>query len=180
MMSNKKLLHFALLVFLFVSLGRATAAESPRTDNWVVWKRIAEGFEIAENKTWILPQGSKPRKFIFSAIRFNFGKYQIKLLSVADFSVRYREQIARDQKIDPNSSAIFDLGLGAIYNVNPFNASVLALAPAGFPASERKPIHLGLLKIDRKTVSPFVADGPSAVLCLTSPAPAVLRLRLTD
>jgi hypothetical protein len=161
-------------VCLFVTLSfldsGAAIAENPGRDSRVNWE-FAPGeshFETAFNQSWQLPPGSRIEKFQFSAIRFHLGYFQLKLISVADFAKQHVREIAESQKIDPSLTSLFELGLNAIYRATPFD-NILALVPAGFPASEKRPINLGLLRTDGITQSQLLDDGPSAILCLDSP-----------
>jgi len=159
------------LVGANLSIQRPARAEGLQPANHVDWQ-MAPGeqyFETALGQSWFLPAGARIEKFQFSAIRFNLGYFQLKLLGVADFAKRHQKDIAASQKIIPQLSSLFELGSMQIYNAKPYD-DILALVSAGFPASEGKPINLGLLKVDGMTQSQLLEDGPSAVLCLDSPA----------
>jgi hypothetical protein len=136
--------------------------------NTVKWESKEEGFAVAAKQTWHLPPGGKTSRFGFSAVRFHLGYFELRLLGIEEFSKTHRDKLTKSQNID---ASLFDLGLKAVYTVNPFNRPIRAVAPAGFLASERKPVNLGLLKVNGKTFSSLLDDGPSAVFCLQSPNP---------
>jgi hypothetical protein len=150
---------------LFCILRPAVADE-----NHVVWTALTgvDHFETALDQNWKLAPGSRIEAFQFSGIRFHLGYFELKLLGVADFAKRHPAQLAAPQKIDPSLDSLLDLGIGAIFKAHPYD-NIVALAPAGFPASERKPLSLGLLKVGGTTLSQLLDDGPTAVLCLNSP-----------
>lgn len=153
------------------SVGLPSAsAQGASSSSRVDWKPVPgeEHFEIALSQDWVLPAGSRIDRFRFSAIRFHLGYFQLKLLGVADFAKGHVEDIARPQNVDPSLSSLLELGLAAVFKAKPFQ-NLVAVVPAGFPASEKKPINLGLLKTDGVTQSQLLAEGPSAVLCLDSP-----------
>ncbi|OIQ76392.1 hypothetical protein GALL_419280 [mine drainage metagenome] len=160
------------LVSLWITIcpmAGAALAEN-LAQNRVSWT-LAGGeahFETAFDQSWQLPPGSRIEKFQFSAIRFHLGYFQIKLVGIADFAEQHSKELAVSQKIDPSLNALFELGLRAVLRAKPFD-QIMAVVPAGFPASEKKPINLGLLRIDGTTQSQLLDDGPSAILCLDSP-----------
>lgn len=162
--------NLSLLLLFSLAHPQISRAQSSTPGNHVKWQVVdgRDHFETALAQTWILPQGSRTEKFQFSAIRFDLGYFQLKLIGVSDFVKRNPKQIAGPQNANSSLSSLFELGLKAIYDAKPFG-DIVALAPAGFPASERKPINLGLLKTDDITLSQLLNDGPSAVLCLDSP-----------
>ena len=159
----------ALLAALGLDSG-AALAENPVRANRVNWELVSgeKYLEAAFSQNWRLPPGSRIEKFQFSAIRFHLGYFQLKLIGVADFAKQHAKEIAESQKIDPSLGSLFELGLSAIYRATAFD-NILAVIPAGFPASEKKPINLGLLRTDGITQSQLLDDGPSAILCLDSP-----------
>ncbi len=174
MVRNEKGAHLwaSLTLFILSSLApsQISRAQSSPPNNQVKWQSVEgrDHFETALAQTWTLPQGSRTERFQFSAIRFHLGYFQLKLIGVSDFVKRNPKQIANSQNANSNLSSLFELGLKAIYDAKPFD-DIIALAPGGFPASERKPINLGFLKTDGVTLSQVLNDGPSAILCLDSP-----------
>jgi hypothetical protein len=160
----------ALLAALGLVVCGAANAENPLRANRVNWEFVSgeKHLETALGQNWQLPPGSRIEKFQFSAIRFHLGYFQLKLVGIADFAKQHAREIAESQKIDPSLGSLFELGLNAIYRATAFD-NILAVIPAGFPASEKKPINLGLLRTDGITQSQLLDDGPSAILCLDSP-----------
>ena len=161
------------LVSISVILGfasNAVQAEPSTRENRVHWTFASgeEHFETAFSQIWHLPSGSRIEKFQFSAIRFHLGYFQLKLIGTADFAKHHAKQLGASQKVDPSLDSLFELGLSAVYRAKPFD-EIYSLIPAGFPATEKKPINLGLLRVDGSTQSQLLDDGPSAVLCLDSP-----------
>jgi hypothetical protein len=157
-------------IWLSAAMSSILSVVATAEENHVVWTNLAgeEHFETALDQSWQLPPGSRIDSFQFSAVRFHLGYFELKLLGVADFAKRNPKQIAAPQKVDPGLDSLLDLGLDAIFKARPFE-NIVALVPAGFPASERQPLNLGLLKIGGVTFSQLLDDGPTAVLCLNSP-----------
>jgi hypothetical protein len=157
----------AVVIATLIFVGNLRSAKS--ADDAVVWKMIGPSFEAAYDQRWQvrdLPDGAKPRSFKFSAIRFHLGYYELRLVNIADFARSKASLIARDQKIDQEFPALFELGVASVFRINPFDSPVVAVAPAGFPTSNREPTNLGLLKIGGVEKSKLLEKGPSAILCL--------------
>jgi hypothetical protein len=144
--------------------------------NQIVWKLIEPNFELAEDQTWVLPAGSRPQSFQFSAVRFHLGYFELRLLSVAEIAKQIEARASRNARSLTIPSGI-DLGLAVVYDANFLDQPIRAIVGAGFPASEGKPINLGLLRIDHRTLSELAPNGPSAVFCLHSPNKAYERFK---
>jgi hypothetical protein len=144
----------------------------------VVWKAIgSDELEAADVQRWRvrnLPPGAKPRSFEFSALRFHLGYYEIRLVSMDDYVRSKNDQIAQEQKVDKNLSALFELGVRTVFRINPFDDPIVAVAPGGFAKSNQEPTNLGYLKIngiERSKILPKAA-ALSAILCLNNaPSP---------
>jgi len=135
----------------------------------VNWKTVAQGFEIAENQRWEVKNpvaGRDAGGFVFTAARFHLGYFELRLVELAELARSHRERIARDQDADPSTPALFELGLRTVFKTNPFDARLVAVAPAGFPTSSQDSSSLGLLKIDGKERSRVLEKGPNALFCL--------------
>jgi hypothetical protein len=148
------------------------------SEDSVVWKVIGpNGLEAADIQQWHvknLPFGAKTRTFEFSALRFHLGYYEIKLVSMDDYVRSKNDQIAQEQKVDKNLPALFELGVRTVFQINPFNEPIVAVAPGGFTTSNQEPRNLGYLKINGLEKSKMLpkATALSAVLCLNNaPSP---------
>jgi hypothetical protein len=164
-----RLPYIALILGAICANGTlATAAE-----NSIVWKSIGPNLlESADRQTWSvknLPSGANPRSFEFFALRFHLGYYRIRLLSVADFAQRKSAQIAKEQAVDEDSPALFQLGVRAVFRTNAFADPMVAVAPAGFVTSSQQPTNFGLLKIDGQVETKLVPRGAlTAIVCLNN------------
>src|SRR5262245_9029117 len=119
-------------VLLLVCFSDATAAG---LDGQIVWKTLEQGFEIAKDQQWnvkTLPDGSGPRSFVFTALRFHLGHYEMRLLDMSEFARTKSEEISRVQKQEKDLPALFELGVRTPYQINPFGAKSLRLGPLDF------------------------------------------------
>ena len=163
---------FSILLFVF-SLTKTAALAA---ENTIVWKSIGPFLESADAQTWTvknLPAGAQPRSFEFYALRFHLGYYQLRLVDIAQFARTKAADIARQQSVDEDSPALFELGVRTVFRTNPFPEPIVAVAPAGFAASEQRPTNFGLLKIDGQSEAKLIPKGGlSAILCLNNaPSP---------
>jgi hypothetical protein len=164
-----------LLQFVMGCFSTAAFAQAPSSRRQIEWKEIEPGFFLAEAQMW--PPGAR-RGFTFSAVRFHLGYFELRLLGIAEFSKRISEQTSREKVVSTRSSrASVDFGLKFVYNANPFDRPIRALAAGGFPAIEGRPVNLGFLKVDKHILSEFDLEGPSAVFCLHSPRPAYSQFK---
>jgi hypothetical protein len=163
------MLILSLCILLSADLCFVSAfAQGSAIDNKIEWKELEPGVHLAEDQEWKLFVSAK-QKFTFSAVRFHLGYYDLKLVSGLELSKRLSDQHRVERGVDRTSA--LDLGIKAIYEADPFKRPIRAIVSAGFPASERKINSLGLLRIDRRTLSALAPQGPSAIFCLNSPNP---------
>jgi hypothetical protein len=174
----------AFIVVLLCGLWQANLSPclGQNAANETEWMKIAPGFELAEDHTWTLtlPNSRKVRSFKFSAIRFHLGLFEMKLLSMTELTKQVEERLSRipsDNLSIPVAPTQIPLGLYSVYKANLFDRPILALASAGFPAGEHRPVNFGLLRIDGRAVAPLAPNGPSSVFCLHSPNPKYARYK---
>ena len=169
---KRKMKSYALaLVALSSLVSGCFVSQVAGADNTVVWTELAPHVEAAKAQRWTVkkvPAGAKKRDFEFSALRFHLGYYELRLVDIAESSNSMAARIARDQRSDKEFPELFELGVRAVFKTNPFSAQAIAVAPAGFPASNRNPTNLGLLKIHNHIKSGLLQKGPRAILCLNN------------
>jgi hypothetical protein len=175
-MMNSILRIAGIVLLLAIEIMEPTSwqAWSKNLSDTVSWKPVDEDghFEIAEKQTWNVRSKTADGKissFVFTAVRFHLGFYQLRLVNVSDFAKSKRERLARQQNIDPELGALLKVGIRAILEATRVDEPVVAIAPAGFPAETTNLGNFGLLKIDKSLVVPLREDGPSAILCLDNP-----------
>jgi hypothetical protein len=128
------------------------AADTP----WMVLESDRAGKPILEYRTQA--EGA-PRKYL--AVRAALDYFQLRLISSA--------RLAGDRPSD----WVADLPTlrQSWLELQPADTNMVAIAPAGFPASIGSIVNVGLLRTDGIEDVEFQPKGPTAVLCLHSSNP---------
>lgn len=158
----EKQLTLLLITGSILFLDSAAVAES------IQWQPLRDHVEIVRDGKYSTPRGN----IEFNAIRFHLGYTRLRLVDVETAINSGRnvdDGIARTVDGGKEVAEILNYSLESIQKK--FAAQTIALAPAGWSKSQRTIEHIGLLKIDGKTIHPF-SELPvlSAIFCINDTA----------